>query len=109
MADSETVTFLRLPAKNTFGNRPAGEPQQWDVPGFQVAPGPSRELLDAANQVDTDATLYGPPVSAINEIVPGGVLPDDRARVRGDVYQVVGRVQDWGSAGSVIVLRRVTG
>lgn len=109
MAGAETVTVIRKPKRDNFGNLPAGATQQWDVPGFQFAPGPSREMGGGNAQVETDGTLYGPPVFAINEIVPAGVRPTDMIRVRGDDYQVVGRVQDWGSSGSVIVLKRVTG
>lgn len=109
MAGSETVTVVREPKRDGFGNRPAGPPPVWDVPGWSFAPGPSREMVAGASQVETDGTLYGPPVSEINAIVPGGVQPTDKVRVRGDDYQVVGRVQDWGPSGAVIVLKRVTG
>lgn len=63
----------------------------------------------AANTVESDGTLYGPPVAVINAIVTGGIRPSDKILVRGDVYEVVGRVQDWGADGSVIVLKRTTG
>lgn len=109
MAGSETVVVVRKPRRNTFGNRPAGEPQRWTVPGWSFAPGPSQEMGAGGGQVETDGTLYGPPVVDINQIVTDGVKPTDHIEVRGDTYSVVGRVQDWGRAGSVIVLKLVTG
>lgn len=109
MAGTEVVTVVRKPKRDTFGNIPAGATLRWDVPGFQFAPGPSMEMGIGSGQVDTDGTLYGPPVTAINEIVTGGIKPTDQVEVRGDLYSVIGRVQDWGSSGSVIVLKLVTG
>lgn len=110
MAGTEIVTVVRPPQRDNFGNRPAGNPQTWQVPGWQFAPGPSQEMAAGGGQVETDGTLYGPPVTDINQIVPGGgIRPTDLIDVRGDRYSVVGRVQDWGSAGAVVVLKRVTG
>lgn len=109
MAELVTVQVIRKPKKDAFGNRPAGPAPEWDVPGWQFAPGPSQEMSLGGGQVETGGTLYGPPKSAVDAIVPDGVQPTDHIRVRSDVYQVVGRVQDWGEAGTVIVLKRVTG
>ncbi len=109
MAGAETVVVVREPRRDNFGNRPAGDALRWSVPGWQFAPGPSQEMGTGGGQVETDGTLYGPPVVAVNAIVPDGILPTDKIEVRGDPYQVVGRVQDWGSAGAVVVLKRVTG
>lgn len=109
MAGTEVVQVVRKPRKDNFGTRPAGEPQRWDVPGFQFAPGPSQEMGAATGQTETDGTLYGPPKADIDAIVDDGVQPTDHILVRGDTYQVVGRVQDWGSSGTVIVLKLVTG
>jgi hypothetical protein len=106
---AEDVTVIREPKRDTFGNRPAGTVNQWLVPGWDFAPGPSLELAASANTIESDGTLYGPPVTVINEIVPSGIQPDDKIRVRGSDYEVVGRVQDWGVDGSVIVLKYVTG
>lgn len=101
--------MVRKPKRDRFGNIPAGAPSQWQVPGFQFAPGPSQEMGIGSGQVETDGTLYGPPVSDINAIVTDGIQPTDQIQVRSDLYSVIGRVQDWGTAGSVIVLKRVTG
>lgn len=114
MAGTETVAVVRKPPKNGFGNRPAGATLRWTVPGFQFAPGPSQEAGLGSSQVDTDGTLYGPPKVEIDRIVTGvgqptGIQPTDEIEVRGDAYAVVGRVQDWGSAGTVILLKFVTG
>jgi hypothetical protein len=62
-----------------------------------------------SGQVESDGTLYGPTVTDIGQIVDGGIKPTDQIRVRGDLYSVVGRVQDWGSSGAVIILKLVTG
>lgn len=109
MAGTETVTVVREPARDGFGNRPAGATLRWPVPGWSFAPGPSQEMSIGGAQVETDGTLYGPTVVEINQIVTGGILPTDKIEVRGDAYSVVGRVQDWGAAGAVIVLKLVTG
>ena len=109
VAGTETVVVVREPKRDGFGNRPAGQVKRWLVPGWQFAPGPSREAGYAVGQIETDGTLYGPPVLEINRIVENGIQPTDRIEVRGDPYSVVGRVQDWGSSGAVVVLRRVTG
>jgi hypothetical protein len=103
------VTVIRRPKKDGFGNIPAGATLQWTVPGWRFAPGPSQELGVGNGQVETDGTLYGPPVADIALTVPGGIKPTDVMDVRGDEYQVVGRVQDWGRSGSVILLKLVTG
>lgn len=109
MAGTETVTVVRKPKRDNFGNIPAGAVQQWDVDGWQFAPGPSTEMGLGGGQVESDGTLYGPAVADINLTVPGGIDPADQIIVRGDTYSVIGRVQDWGSAGTVIVLKQVTG
>jgi len=109
VAVTETVTVLRRPLRDNFGNRPAGSTPQWDVPGCQFAPGPSQEMGAGGGQVDSDGTIYGPPVTDINAIVPDGIKATDEIRVRGVDYQVVGEVRDWGASGSVIVLKRVVG
>ncbi len=107
----ESVDVVRRPKRDGFGNRPAGSTLRWTVPGWQFAPGPSQEMAVGAGgaQVETDGTLYGPPKVDVDQVVPGGIKPTDEIEVRGDLYSVVGRVQDWGSSGSVVVLKLVTG
>ena len=109
MAGADTVVVIRDPPRDGFGNIPAGGAAQWTVPGWQFAPAPSQEMGVGGGQVESDGTLYGPPVTDIGLIVPGGIQPTDRIVVRGDTYAVIGRVQDWGSSGAVIALKRVTG
>jgi hypothetical protein len=106
---AESVVVVRAPKRDGFGNRPAGDTLRFTVPGWQFAPGPSQEMGVGGAQVETDGTLYGPPVLEVNRLVPEGIKPTDQIEVRGDLYSVVGRVQDWGSAGAVIVLKLVTG
>lgn len=106
---AEDITVVREPKRDTFGNKPAGDVQEYVVGGFDFAPGASREYDAGGNTVESDGTLYGPPVTVINDEVPGGIQPSDKIEVRGDPYEVIGRVQDWGADGSVIVLKRVTG
>ena len=109
MAGTEVVTVVRKPKRDNFGNIPAGQTSTWQVPGWQFAPGPSQEMGMGGGQIETDCTLYGPAKVDVDRIVPGGITPTDLIVVRGDTYAVVGRVQDWGSAGSVILLKFVTG
>lgn len=101
MAGSETVTVIRPPGRDRFGDQAAGAVVEFDVPGCLFAPGPSREMGFATNQVLTDGTVYGPPGM--------DVLATDRMRVRGDEYSVIGKPQVWGSSGTVVVLRLFTG
>jgi hypothetical protein len=99
---TETVTVIRPAGRDNFGDPLPGDPLEFEVGGCLFAPGPSRELNAAANTVDTDATIYGPP--GMN------VLATDQVRAHGHLYTVVGDPQDWGSgAGTVVVLRRTTG
>lgn len=109
MAGTEPVVVVRKPQRDGFGNIPAGATTRWTVPGWRFAPGPSQEMGLGGGQVETDGTLYGPPVTDIALIVPGGIKSSDEIEVRGDTYSVVGRVQDWGRSGSVVVLKLVTG
>ncbi len=100
--DTETVVRIRPPAKDAFGDPSAGEADELPIDGCLFAPGKSAEPQFAANQVDTDATLYTPPGV--------DVLPTDHIRVREQVYRVVGDPADWGPRwGVVIGLRKVTG
>src|SRR5688500_588493 len=100
--DVETVTRLRPPPRDAFGDQVGGV-AELDVPGCLVAPGGSAEIGegDGSRQVDTDATVYAPAGSA--------VVSNERMRVRGHVFEVVGTAQQWGFEGVVIDLRRVTG
>lgn len=98
---TETVTVIRPPGKNQFGDRLPGEDAEHDEEGCQFAPGPSKEAGLGANTVDTDATIYGPPGMDI--------LATDRVRIRGEIYAVVGTPQVWGGEGVVVAVKKVTG
>lgn len=98
--DIETVVRIRPPGRDPYGDPLPRWTTEVEIPGCRLAPGPSRELGLGTNQVDSDATLYGPPGIDVE--------PTDRLRVRGQVYSVVGDPQDWGSAGVVVVLRKFT-
>lgn len=93
--------MIRPTGRDAFGDPLTGSPTEFDIEGCLFAPGPSHEMQAAANQVDTDGTVYAPAGS--------DVLATDRMRIRGDVYSVVGKPQDWGSFGLVIAVRLVTG
>lgn len=99
--DQVTIAVIRPPAKDTFGDPLPGPAVEVLVPGCLFAPGATTENLVAAMQVNADATVYAPPGT--------DVRPADQVRVRGDVYDVAGKPQDWGRAGVVILLRQVTG
>lgn len=101
MADIETVFVLRPPAKGKFGDPGAGPTPERAVPGCQFAPGPSTDGGLATNTVDAEATVYAPPNT--------DVLTTDLIRARGELWNVAGKPQFWGSFGTVIALRRVTG
>ncbi len=106
MARSETVTVIRPPARDTFGDPVPGQPGRFPLPGCRFAPGPSRELGGQGNAIQSDGTVYA--IKGIGS-VPDGIKPTDRIEVRGIEYTVVGHPQDWGRSGYVIVLRRCTG
>ncbi len=106
--DVETVTVLRDGGRDKFGDE-IGPVVEIPIGGCLFAPGASYEFVagatrgvqEAANQVDTDATVYAPAGS--------DVRATDRIRARGVDYQIVGDPKVWGTAGVVIDLRRTTG
>jgi hypothetical protein len=99
VAGDDTITVIRPPARDNFGDPVPGTAIEFTLPGALFAPGPSREMGLGAAGTDTDATVYA----------PGGspqVLATDQVRAQGKVYTVVGDPQDWGAEGLVIVLRK---
>lgn len=102
--DTETVTRIRPPGRDKFGDPTGAADTDVDLPGCLVAPGGSSEAPpnQGANTVEIAYTVYAPDGSA-------EVLATDQLRVRGEVYQVVGRPQQWTGEGTVIALRRTTG
>lgn len=110
MARGEQVTLVRPTDKVRFGDRAAGTPDRYDVGNTLIAPTGSTELGvgAGANTVDTVMTIY-PPHSIVDQ-VPGGPQATDQFEVRGQLYQVVGDPQDWGTRNRmVIALKKVTG
>ncbi len=99
---TETVTVERPPAKGKFGD-PAGAPGPTFPLEALFAPNSSIEVTDRANAVDTDVTLY------VENNTATGVLPSDRIRARGELYEVVGKPAVWAGFGTVIHLRRFSG
>lgn len=98
--DTITVTVVRAGGRDRWGDLTAPETTH-DIEGCLFAPGPSREIGFQAAEVRTDGTIYAPPGV--------DVLPTDLVIVRGKRYSVVGDPQDWGSSGTVIVVRAWTG
>ncbi len=100
--DVETVTVVRPPARDPrTGDPVAGSAVETSVPGCLFAPAASSEAGLGANQVDTGAQLYAPAGTDVRAA--------DRVLVRGDLYEVVGKPQVWGTSGVVAALREVTG
>jgi hypothetical protein len=101
--NTEQVTVVRPPGKGKFGDPAPGDPDEFPLDGVMFAPGASAENHDGANSVDTDGVLYA------QGNTETGVLPTDRMRVRGEMYEVVGKPAIWSGFGTVIQLRRFTG
>lgn len=99
--DTETVTVIRPTGKDRFGDPLPGSPVEFDVGGCLFAPGNTQELSNGSNIVIADAAIYGP--SGMD------VRATDKLRIRGLLYETIGQPQFWGSAGTVVQLRRTTG
>lgn len=100
-ADIITITVIRSPGRDRFGDPKPGPDIRFDIPGCRYAPGATNEFLDGANQLNVHGQIYAPP--------DVDVVHTDQIVVRGKVYEVAGDVEIWGSFGTVIPLRRVTG
>lgn len=106
---TETITRLRSTGP-TAGRRNDvtpnwTSPDELDIQGVQVAPIPlhptAAEDHDGRSRVTDQFELYLPPGADITAA--------DRARVRGNVYEVLGEPQVWEGAGVVAFVRRVAG
>lgn len=104
---TETVTRLRA---DTVTDPYSGEPvEDWDTPSelpittlAPAEPRPSGEpTQDARNAVVSGFTLYLPESS--------DVTAQDRMRVRGGVYRVLGDPAVWLGAGLVVQVARTEG
>jgi hypothetical protein len=99
--DTITVTVRRsATGRNKWGDQDVTVVEH-TIDGCLFAPGPSQEIGFQANTERTDGTIYAPPAVDVRST--------DLVVVRGKVYGVVGEPQDWGSSGTVIVLRAWTG
>lgn len=109
MGFGETVTILSrtVTSQDAYGND-VYTAVETDVPGCAFAPAGSIELIQGQNTVIEQPTVYlatGTPAPA----------PTDRLRVRGDLYDVDGKPQEFhnpftnNTPGPVVRLERVTG
>jgi hypothetical protein len=109
----ETVTRLRADALTDPYSDEETElswdsPDELDIDGVAVAPGPSTESAETArSRLDIAFTLYLPHGADIK--------PLDRVVVRGTTYEVEGQAADWANPftgaqpGTVVEVGRVAG
>lgn len=97
------MTIVRPPGKGKFGDPAAGAAVEIPLDGVLFAPGGTTEMHDGANSVEADASLY------VQGNTETGVLPTDRIKARGELYEVTGKPAIWAGFGTVIQLRRFTG
>lgn len=110
LAHGEKVVRLRATPTGTddYGNDIPGEPVEYPMYGVGVAPRTSTERNQGETTVFVGLSLYLPPTPGYN------VLPTDRFRVRGVVYEVEGEPGVWRSPfsgtffGTEVPVRRVT-
>lgn len=117
----ETVTRIRAGAStenDRYGNPIPGEPAETTLRGAFFAPGGTQEPVEAGR---TQEPVEAGRTAVITEpeiYFPGSwpdIQPDDRLRIRGDVYEVTGDPADWkspwasGLGGLAIRLRKVDG
>lgn len=88
---------MRPPLLDPFGDPVPGSSTEQQVGGCLFAPGSSEEEGLGTNQVVTDGAVYGP--------VGMDVKHSDRIRIRGDLYEVIGKPQRWGTFGTVVAVR----
>lgn len=104
MATGEDIVIVRPAPLDKFDDPlPGGVTTEVVSSGWLFAPGGSSEMHDGQNSVDWDAQLYRLGAGEGEDIQPGYQI-----RVRGDLFEVVGRPAVW-TAGTVISLRRFTG
>lgn len=107
---TETVTRIRHGAQtgtDAFNVPIYGPDIETDITGALVAPGGSTEVITTAGRVPvvTPTTVY------FRDAWPD-IVPTDRLRVRGVVYDVAGKPADWrsdGPGGLVVPLRDAEG
>jgi hypothetical protein len=99
--NTETVTVIRPPVLDQFGDPVPGTSPEHQVGGVLFAPGSSDEAGLGTNQVITDGAVYGP--------ADMDVRHSDRILIRGDLYEVIGKPQRWGTFGTVAAVRLYNG
>jgi hypothetical protein len=103
MVGGEQIVIVRPAPVDKFGDPAGGSSTEIVSDGWLFAPGASSELNENANSVDTDAELY-----RIGSPGEENILPSDRVRVRGLLFEVIGEPAIW-RLGTVVRLRRFTG
>lgn len=99
--DVETVIRVRPPGKDRFGDPSGQSTPDLPIHGCMFAPGSSTEVQQSTNQVSTTGVVYAP--------VGSDVVPTDQLRIRGALYEVDGKPQQWPPVGVVINVRLYTG
>jgi hypothetical protein len=89
------------PHTDPHGDPLPGTGSETTVEDCLFAPGASRELLDNANQVRADGTVFAPPGTRVDA--------HDQVRIRGLLYDVAGTPREWLGAVVEIPVRRTTG
>lgn len=99
--DITTITVIRPPGRDRFGDPLPGTGTTFQIGGCRFAPRSADEIHASANQVMQGAAIYGPPDM--------DVRATDQVVVYGKKYAVDGEPQVWGSFGTVVVVKRITG
>lgn len=103
----ETITVIRPPAKDKFGDPVAGSAAETAVPGCAFWPRTTTELLNGQNTLIEGLDVFFPPGT--------DVRATDRLRITGLIYEVDGDPGVWRSeltgtdAGIQASATRVTG
>jgi hypothetical protein len=98
----EDWTILRSAGRDGNGD-PIGTATELALPGLLYIPGVTKEMTVHADQAEADATIFIPAGS------PAVQPTDQLRRPNGEVYDVIGRPQDYGAEGLIAFLRSVTG
>ncbi|EPD63175.1 hypothetical protein [Streptomyces sp. HGB0020] len=103
---AHTVTVLRPPGNDAFGDPVGGDPAETEVTGAFMQPVQTSERTDDRDTVEASWTCFLPPDTDLR--------PTDQIRFRGLVYEVDGEPQPFDTRTGVthhieVRLRRVTG
>lgn len=90
-AYGETVTIIRAPGVDQYGDPIPGDPMRIDIPGCAIAPRPLGETSERGRQgVIVGYTIYLPAGSP-------AILHTDQIEVRGAVREIDGEPAEWVS------------